>query len=135
MVPMLEFGLECPEERRTLNHASAGLQGNEEAVQAEADPLERSRREAQQAEVQTNFTTCPKGHVAAPWPSLAFDETGTFLLMPWWRGIAVAHVASGKVRCMRPCALAPRTIRWRTIRWACIVPVGGEPSTSPTAVR
>jgi hypothetical protein len=73
------------------------MQSNEEAVEANADSLERGRREAQQAELLSNFSTCSQGPVAAPWPSATFDESAVFLMFPSWRGIAVANINSGKV--------------------------------------
>lgn len=83
-------GSEC-EWRRT------NLQGNEEAVEVNADQLERGRRETQQAELLSNFSNCEQGPVAAPWPTAAFDDSAVFLMFPSWRGIAVGNINSGKV--------------------------------------
>jgi hypothetical protein len=75
------------------------LQGNNEAVEENTDQLERGRREAQQAELLANFSTCSQGPVAAPWPTATFDESAAFLIFPSWRGISVASISTGKVLC------------------------------------
>lgn len=75
-------------------------QGCKDQVDAEEDAVEVSKRQTQQKEVQ-NALHGPEseGPVAAEWFNCVFDETGTFVLFPSWRGIAVGAVATGKV-CM-----------------------------------
>lgn len=74
------------------------LQANSKEVEAVTDHVERGRREVQENNIRKLFEESEKGPVAAQSPNCAFDETGDFLIFPWWRGVAIANISTGKVR-------------------------------------
>ena len=72
------------------------------------DSIEIAKRQTQERELRSLLTT-PSGTegggdsttstmVGAHWLSVAFDESGDFLVVPWWRGIAIVSLSTGKVR-------------------------------------
>lgn len=79
------------------------FQDNSEAVESGIDHVERGRREVQEANVRKLFSESEKGPVGAQSPNCVFDESGSFIIYPWWRGIAIANIATGKVRLLIHC--------------------------------
>jgi hypothetical protein len=78
------------------------MQGCEQAVGAEVDGIEIGKRQTQEKDLQAMLLGSESdGPIAAHWFNATFDESGVFLIFPSWRGIAIANVASGKVRFQR----------------------------------
>jgi hypothetical protein len=62
--------------------------------------MEVAKRQTQERELRDlqSGSDMPGGVVAAPACNAVFDESGSFVMFPSWRGIAVGSVATGKVR-------------------------------------
>ena len=81
------------------------LQACAEQVEALEDTIEVAKRQTQERELRSLLTSSEGAStsgalVAAPWPNACFDASGAFVIFPYWRGIAVASVDTGKVSCL-----------------------------------
>jgi hypothetical protein len=81
------------------------LQACAEQVEALEDTIEVAKRQTQERELRSSLTSSEGAStsgalVAAPWPNACFDASGAFVIFPYWRGIAVASVDTGKVSCL-----------------------------------
>ena len=111
-------GSSKPRQRGALNqhqrkpNTSPIVQACAAEVEAVEDSIEVAKRQTQERELRSALTASDEPHalVTAPWFTVAFDESGTVLVMPWWRGIVIGDIATGKARtplslvcvCMHP---------------------------------